>query len=132
MFSEDEFASHGAELKLSEAARELIAAIRASPPSRRVRGGAGNVVVRYPSRKMGFVIQDESHKAELAGIYEYEYDEDVLEYYDQPPPIKLRYETDKRKQIGVIHTPDFFVIRGQTAGWEEWKPQVTGRDDRAR
>ena len=38
---------------------------------------------------MGVTIQFESHRVELAEIYEMEHDADVLEYYDQPPPIKL-------------------------------------------
>jgi hypothetical protein len=33
---------------------------------------------------MGRTIQFESHHVELYGIYEMEYDDDVLEYYDQP------------------------------------------------
>ena len=38
---------------------------------------------------MGVTIQFESHKNELARIRELEYDPEVLEYYDQPPSIKL-------------------------------------------
>jgi len=62
-------------------------------PSRRVGGGRSNVSGRYPSRKMGVTIQFESHRVELAGIYEMEHDDTVLEYFDQPPPIKLDYES---------------------------------------
>jgi len=68
-------------------------------------------------------IQFESHRVELAGIYEMEHDRDVLEYYDQPPTIKLDYETSGGKRMGVLHTPDFFVIRENEAGWEEWKTE---------
>jgi transposase InsO family protein len=50
-----------------------------------------------------------------------EYDPDVLEYYDQPPKIKLQYEALNGRRIGVLHTPDFFVIRQNRAGWEECK-----------
>lgn len=123
MLSEIELAALFRDLELPPEARILIEEIRSTAPSRRVRGGAGNVVVRYPSRKMGFVIQAESHKVELAGIYEYEYDEEVLEYYDQPPPIKLSYEARNGKRVGVIHTPDFFMIRSDGIGWEEWKTE---------
>jgi TnsA endonuclease N terminal len=52
-----------------------------------------------------------------------EYDSDVLEYYDQPPKIKLQYCCLNGRQIGVLHTPDFFVIRRNSAGWEECKTQ---------
>ena len=78
-------------LGLPESTRSLISHIRSSDPSRRVGGGASNVSGRYPSKKMGVTIQFESHRVELAGIYEMEHDPSVLEYFDQPPPIKLVY-----------------------------------------
>ena len=101
----------------------LINDIRSSGPSRRVGGGRSNVSGRYPSRKMGVTIQFESHRVELAGIYEMEHDATVLEYFDQPPCIKLDYESAAGKRMGVLHTPDFFVIRQGEAGWEEWKTE---------
>lgn len=110
-------------LGLSRPAQAVIAAIRSSPPARRVRSGAGNVSVRYPSRKMGQVIQAESHRNELTGIYEMEHDPDTLEYYDQPPPIKLVYQARSGRRVGIWHTPDFFVIRSDAVGWEEWKTE---------
>jgi hypothetical protein len=72
---------------------------------------------------MGVTIQFESHRVELAGIYEMEHDDTVLEYFDQPAPIKLDYEGAAGRRMGVLHTPDFFVIRQQEAGWEEWKTE---------
>src|SRR6266511_659850 len=106
-------------LGLSEASRSVIDQIRSAPPSRRVGGGRQNVSGRYPSRKMGITIQFESHRVELAGIYEMEHDAGVLEFYDQPIQIKLNYEVPGGKHLDVLHTPDFFVIRKTTAGWEE-------------
>lgn len=106
---------------LSHEARCLIDQIRSSNPSRPVGGGRSNVRGRYPSRKMGLTIQFESHHVELAGIHEMEHDPSVIEYYDQPQPIKLDYRSAAGKQLGVLHTPDFFVIRTRSAGWEEWK-----------
>jgi putative transposase len=103
--------------------RALIDRIRASNPARRVGGGRSSVSGRYPSRKMGVTIQFESHRVELAGIYEMEYDPDVLEFLDQPIQIKLNYESAGGKHLGVLHTPDFFVIRRTAAGWEEWKTE---------
>ncbi|MBC8121491.1 MAG: DDE-type integrase/transposase/recombinase [Gemmatimonadaceae bacterium] len=97
--------------------------IRSSDPSRAVSSRAGNVTGRYPSRKMGHTVQFESHKVELCGIYEYEYDHNVLEYYDQPPPIKLDYLSTEGKRICHLYNPDFFVLRRDWAGYEEWKPE---------
>jgi len=110
-------------LALAESARSRIEQIRSSGPSRHAGGGRSNVSGRYPSRKMGVTIQFESHRVELAGIYEMEHDDTVLEYFDQPAPIKLDYESAAGRRMGVLHTPDFFVIRQREAGWEEWKTE---------
>lgn len=110
-------------LNLSQPSQNLIEKIRSSEPSRRVGGGRKNVSGRYPSRKMGITIQFESHKVELPFIYQLEHDEDVLEFYDQPLAIKLNYQGKTGRQLGVLHTPDFFVIRTNSAGWEECKTE---------
>jgi putative transposase len=110
-------------LNLSEAAQNIIERIRSSEPSRRVGGGARNVSGRYPSRKMGVTVQFESHRVELPVIYQLEHDEDVLEFYDQPPQIKLEYQGNNGRKLGVLHTPDLFVIRTNSAGWEECKTE---------
>ena len=121
MLSLEKFQQWSQKQKWSQTTSQVVADIRASPPSRRIRSRSGNVSGRYPSRKMGVTIQFESHKVELAGIYQMEYDSDVLEYYDQPPSIKLNYKSLNGRNVGVWHTPDFFVIRHKEAGWEEWK-----------
>src|SRR5215475_13691044 len=63
---------------------------------------------------------------------------------NQPPSIKLNWETGAGKQVGIWHTADFFVIRIDSAGYEECKeekellhlaeksPQRYQRDERAR
>jgi len=124
MLTDDDLAALCERLGLSAEARAVIETIRSTPPSRRVRSAAGNVSVRYPSRKMGVTIQAESHRVELAGLYEYEHDPQVLEFYDQPPAIKLEYQTGSGRQAGVWHTPDYFVLRADRVGWEEWKTEV--------
>src|SRR5438445_34335 len=121
MLSAHELARLCERLGLTGEARAIVETIRSSPPSRRVRSVAGNVSVRYPSRKMGVTIQAESHRNELAGIYEKEHDPATLEYYDQPPPIKLVYPAKSGRRVGVLHTPDYFVLRTDSVGWEEWK-----------
>ncbi len=123
MLNESELSQLCRQLSLSKQAQLVIEGIRKSPPARRVRSAAGNVSVRYPSRKMGMVIQAESHKVELARIYEMEYDDKVLEYYDQPPAIKLTYQAKSGRPITAVHTPDFFVIQRDSIGWEELKTE---------
>jgi transposase InsO family protein len=110
-------------LHLSAPAQQAIAAIRAAPPSRRVRSGAGNVPVRYPSRKMGRTIQAESHSVELPFVHTLEQDSDVLEYWDQPPPLRLDYRSRQGRRVVTHHTADFFVLRAEGAGWVECKPE---------
>lgn len=124
MLTQDQFSQYCDYLGLSESARAALQTIRRSPPTRRVRSSAKNVAVRYPSRKMGVVIQAESHRNELAFVHEMEYDDEVLEYYDQPPAIKLEYQAKNGRQVGVLHTPDFFVLRTDRAGWEECKTEA--------
>src|SRR5215213_1607480 len=108
---------------LSDEAIAVLNQIRNSPPVRAVRSSKGNVSGRYPSRKMGVTIQFESHRNELAFINIYEDDDDVLEYYDQSSTIKLTYKAANGRSLGVLHTPDFFIIRAGSAGWEECKSE---------
>jgi putative transposase len=123
MLSEPDFAAWTTRLDLSEQAQSVVAHIRHSDPARRVGGGRSNVTGRYPSRKMGVTIQFESHRLELPTVFELERDDAVLEYYDQIPSIKLDYYSADGQRLGVLHTPDFFVIRRNNAGWEECKTE---------
>jgi putative transposase len=107
--------------------KAYIERIRQSQPVRKVRSRTSNVSGRYPSVKMGRSIQFESRHVELWGIYEMERDHDVLEYYDQPLCIQLQYRARSGRKTTQWHTPDFFVIRQHSAGFEEWKP-VTALD----
>ncbi len=110
--------------KVTEETAQLIQRIRTSPPSRKVQSGRSNVSGRYPSHKMGHTIQFESHKVELPFIREYEFDDNVLEYYDQPAPIKISYRASTGRQTTALTTPDFFVIRNDgSASWEECKAE---------
>src|SRR5213593_3674807 len=103
MLSPEAFEAWCERTEASVQARLLMDRIRSSSPARRVGGGRSNVSGRYPSRKMGVTIQFESHRVELAGIYEMEHDPDVLEYFDQPIAIKLDYESLGGRRVGVMH-----------------------------
>ncbi|MCT8140271.1 DDE-type integrase/transposase/recombinase [Anaerobacillus sp. CMMVII] len=100
--------------------QNMIISIRNSEPARRVRSNGKNVTGFYPSKKMGVTIQFESHKLELCAIYEKEFDEKVLEYYDQPQSFPINYMVNGKKR-GHRYTADFFVISTDFIGWEEWK-----------
>ncbi len=109
-------------LRLSPETAALVASIRSSPPIRRVTGRAGNITGRYPSPKMGMSILFESDRVEFWAIYGMERDDDVLEFYDQSSRIPLSYRAKSGRRTTQWHTPDFFVLRNASAGWEEWKP----------
>jgi putative transposase len=68
---------------------------------------------------MGRTIQFESHRNELAAILEMEHDPEVVEFYDQPTPIRLDYRTATGKAVGALHTPDYFVLGRASAEWVE-------------
>ena len=123
MLSDQDFAAWVKGVGLSDEALSVVAHVRCSNPARRVGGGHSNVTGRYPSRKMGVTIQFESHRVELPTVYELEHDDQVFEYYDQAPSIKLDYCSADGKRLGVSHTADFFVIRADRAGWEECKTE---------
>lgn len=96
--------------------------IRTSDPARRVKSNGKNVPGFYSSKKMGLTIQFESHTLELAAIYLMEFDEDIYEFFDQPPSFTINYELNGRNR-GYKYTADFFVISKDFIGWEEWKTE---------
>jgi putative transposase len=111
----EEFNQWAEKLNLSKEAIEEIQIIRSSDPSRRVGGGVKNSSGIFPSKKMGVSIQYESSHVELPTVYMLEFDENVLEFYDQPPSLKL-------KKVGW-RTPDYFVIEKDKAYWIECKTE---------
>jgi putative transposase len=78
-------------LALAPSTCDFLASIRASQPVRRVNSRANNVSGTYPSSKMNVTIQFESHKVELWAILVMDHDPDILEFFDQPYTLKLRY-----------------------------------------
>src|SRR5487761_1266310 len=99
MLSDEEFVQWCRRLDLPEQTRVMVAQIRSSPPARHVGSAAGNVSGRYPSRKMGWTVQAESHTVELCYVRAAEHDADVLEYYDQPPKIWLCYGVGPARRV---------------------------------
>jgi putative transposase len=119
LLNEADFLVWCTRLALTEKARATVAEVTESDSLRWRR--PHNVSGRYPSRKMGLTIQFESHRVELPFVYDMEHDPGVLEYYDQPPSIALAYQAANGRRLSVLHTPDYFVIRRDSVGWEECK-----------
>lgn len=123
MMSESELEEWFIKNNIPVHSKEIINEIRLSEPYRKVQSGRGNVSGAYPSRKMGMTIQFESHTVELPAIYEMEYNQSILEYYDQPKPVFMEYFSGSGRKISINSTPDFFVLKENEAYWEEWKTE---------
>ena len=124
MLSDAEFQAWCDRLQLSQQQRDLINQIRTSPPVRKVRGSARNVHGPYASNKMGRTIQFESHTVELPAIVQfYENDDSVLEYWDQPIKFTIKCSPQGKQATTIAHYPDFFVMRKNRCGFEEWKTE---------
>jgi hypothetical protein len=74
MLTSDEISLLCQRLELSSQAQAVLANNRSFPPSRRIGSGGKNVPVRYPSRKMGVIIQAKSRILAFAGIYIVDHD----------------------------------------------------------
>jgi putative transposase len=130
--TDSEFKAWHTALELSDEAVTVIEEIRSGDSVRKVGGGNKNVWGRYPSAKMGWTVQFESHTVELPAIYLMEHDTNVLEYYDQPSKIQLDYKSASGRAVGPVTTPDFFVLWRDRTGWEEWKTEADLRDLQSR
>jgi len=112
-------------LGINQAGSDLIDRIRKSEPARGTRGWVnGNVCGRYPSNKMGHTIQFESHTGELPFILsrcEFPPNDDVIEYWDQPVTLRIRYKNQKGRMITANTTPDFFLMHTKEAGFVDCK-----------
>lgn len=123
MFNDAQLADYCDRHQLSQVARSTIAHIRSTEPTRRVQSGSHNVACRFASRKMGMVIQAESHTNELPAVVGWEHDKNTFEFYDQPPKIKLSYLRPNGRPGGHLATPDFFLLQEGFAGWIECKTE---------
>ncbi len=109
-------------LNFSKETQELLTSIRSSPPSRTPGAHHGNMPVWYPSKKMQCIIKAESAKVEFAFLLQAEHDDDVLEIWDQPPPIPLEYQDKHDRWQRPMHTADYFIFGHRECCWIECKP----------
>lgn len=99
------------QMNIPEEGRRYVHHVINNGPSRTVKNHYGNVMSRYPSKKMGHHILVESMAGELAKAMEYENDESVIAYFAQPKEIQVDYldKNGKRHGTGPYH-PDFLVV----------------------
>lgn len=125
MLTPEQFEEYCQKNNLTQKGKARANRIRTTPPVRPVKGYK-NRIAYFASRLMGCMIQSESDTVELQGILGYEYIEsrqDLFEYWDQPDQIHLRYEGKNGRGVGHLHTPDFFCVRKNELGYEEWKDE---------
>ncbi len=101
-------------VSLPDTGREYVRRAFLEGPSRRVQAGRGNSCSRFPSRKMGRVIQAES-LIELAAVLDAEHDSAIEGLFDQPGRIPVTYSVAggrrKPRLQTYLHTPDLLILR---------------------
>lgn len=110
-------------LNIATAGRERIRWIRENAPIRDVGGGTHNVVVRFSSKKMGFVLKAEAFNTEYAAFEDYDNDPSVLEFYPQPCRLKIKYVNASGKLVHPYITPDIFVVCREYFAFVECKTE---------
>lgn len=112
-------------INLSDAGRRLVETARRESPVREVQSRLGNVLTRFPSRKMQRVVTAESRTVEFPAVIQYEHDSSVLEYYAQPVMLDLRITASgATKPSRLQHTPDFLLLREDCVRIEEWREEA--------
>lgn len=96
---------------LTQEVKNYLSTVRNSDPSRMVGVNAQNNLCSWAmSKKMGHTVSLESRTAEKAFFILSEYDERIIEYWDQPEPIKVeRTNKNGRKASGWYH-PDALLL----------------------
>ena len=110
---------------IPERGMQIAEGVMRSEPARRVRtrGGAPNITSRFPSKKMGVVIQSESKTIEYPIILINEFSKEVLGYWDQPShKVELKYQNQNGRWIKHLQTMDCFIVSKDFIGFEEYKP----------
>ena len=110
--TDEELEHYFARIELPGVARAVVRSARKADPLRTVQGKGGNIYGRVASAKMEGPIQVESRTAEHAGVQSYEYDDDVLEFWDQAVSARLRHGR---------HVFDMLVLRADGVVLENWK-----------
>lgn len=102
----------------------IVSGARSSPPARQVTSRrVRNTPWRYASHKMGCSISAES-SLEKTFFVHYEYDDDVIEYWDQPCTVHLSYQNAKGHWHRSPYTPDVLVLRKSRIEVIQIKPSV--------
>ncbi len=84
--------------------------------SQRVGSSPGVSCTYFPSPKTGYVEQAPSRTGEFVSHTSLEDDDDVTEYWDQAPKIKLVYQSKNGSKVGPLTRPDT-LYHSRSTGW---------------
>jgi len=102
---------------------DYIRETRKKEPARLVGSRAGgHVTTSYASMKMGRTIQTESSTGELAAAITFESGDDVLEFWDQCPAVKVKRKNKNGEIREGTYTPDFLILTNNGPEIIECKP----------
>ena len=96
-------------VQLPERGRLYVRRAFLDGPTRRVQASRGNLCSRFPSQKVGRVVQAES-LTELAVVLEAEHNAEIAALLDQPPRIQVHYRLADGRRQPYWQTPDFLII----------------------
>ena len=123
MLTETELQAIFEERETSPLGQARVRFIRDNLPSRAVAANAVSHAVRYVPRKMPFVIEGEAWSTEGARFVELDCDDDALEYYPQPAPLKITFTNRAGRSQTLFTTPDIFIVRRHRFVFEECKTE---------
>lgn len=104
--------------------RKAVRRIRTSPPGRTTKSTRFSGKLRYPSRKMGFVLEAEAFHTEMVAITAYDHDEQTIELYTQPAErLLIRYQSLSGTTVVTYTTTDIFRITWEALIFEECKTE---------
>jgi putative transposase len=124
MLSDAQLDAYCARHGLSQGAADAIKQVRISDPARRGFSQHANLSGRFVSHKMGLTLGYSAKSTEALGLLDYELDEEVLEFWEEPG-VELRFEyTDRtgKPRAGRFH-PDTLVLAEDGAFIDEWKTE---------
>lgn len=107
---------------LSPGGRRFVDAALTAP-SRNAQGTTRNVVSDIPCPKMWGNAQSESWSAENAFVLKHIFDEEVIGYATQVPPLELKYRGRNGHMVRTPYTGDCLTLHASRGILlEEWKP----------